>query len=450
MINHHAACIAALGLCLSICGCQTHADTASDRIEFIDNGKIRVGINLDLGGSITYLSKSGSDVNLVNSSDWGRQIQMSHYSGPNPFEPDGHKADPTWRGLGWNPIQSGDCYAHRSTVLDYKNDRKSLYVKCIPMQWPLNNVPGECTFECWITLKDNTAVVKSRLVNHRSDKNQYDGRDQELPAVYTNGPWWKLMTYDGDKPFTKGKLTQIPPVMPWKGWLSTENWSALVNDEGWGLGIWQPGVYRTIGGFAGKPGKGGPKDGPTGYIAPLHREIIDHNITYTYNYVLILGTVEQIRDYVYKQNKPAQQPNWQFTQDRQHWIYRNTTDTGWPIKAELNIGLSNENVQLISPEGLWSAANNKTLYINAAFPANTKSFVVQWERPDSSGFSPAKSVSCEVIKDGKYHVYAVDMTKSSEYKGMISRLQILPNPDGIRDGRLKVKSIGFVKPRSSK
>ncbi len=70
-------------------------------------------------------------------------------------------------------------------------------MKCIPMQWPLNNLPGECAYESFIVLEGNTAEVRSRLVNARSDKNQYLGRHQELPAVYTNRPCYRLMTYRG-------------------------------------------------------------------------------------------------------------------------------------------------------------------------------------------------------------------------------------------------------------
>ena len=152
-------------------------------MSYIDNGRIKLGINLDIGGAITYISKSGSDLNLVNSADLGRQIQMSHYSFPVPFEPDGKKSNPAWTYIGWNPIQSGDVAGNKSKVLAHKNDGKSIYVKCIPMHWPLDNVPGECTFECWITLKQNIIQVKSRMLNNRPDKIKYPARGQEMPAV---------------------------------------------------------------------------------------------------------------------------------------------------------------------------------------------------------------------------------------------------------------------------
>jgi len=81
-----------------------------DRVEkmsYIENGFIKLGIDLNLGGAITYLSDKVKDENIINNWDWGRQVQMSFYSGPVPFEPDGKKAHKAWTFIGWNPIQSG-------------------------------------------------------------------------------------------------------------------------------------------------------------------------------------------------------------------------------------------------------------------------------------------------------------------------------------------------------
>ena len=184
-------------------------------MSYVDNGTIRVGINLEIGWAITYVSPvspSDSAENIINSHDWGRQVQMSFYSGPTPFVPNGKEPSPTWRFLGWNPIQAGDCYGHGSKVIAHENDGKTLYVKCIPMQWPLNNEPGECTFETWISLEANAVRVRSQINNARADKTQYPARGQELPAVYTNGNYYRLFTYAGNVPFTGGELRQITKV----------------------------------------------------------------------------------------------------------------------------------------------------------------------------------------------------------------------------------------------
>ncbi len=433
-------------------GCSSVSNTKPD-MSFIQNSKIKLGIDLDMGGSITYISKAGSSLNLVNSADLGRQIQMSHYSYPVPFEPDGKKADPTWTGIGWNPIQSGDVAGNKSKVLAYKNDGKSIYVKCIPMHWPLTNVPGECTFECWITLKDNTVQVKSRMVNNRPDTNFYPARGQELPAVYTNGPWWRLMTYIGDKPYTGGELTQTPAAFLWKIVTPTENWSALVNNEGWGLGIYEPGVYTIAGGFAGKPGKGGPKDGPTGYIAPEMDQILDHNIDTAYQYVLILGTVKEIRDYVYKQPRPATQPQWVFDKDRYYWTYGNAIDTGWPIKGELDVDLSKSDASINGPKIFIQADKNPVLYIKAAFKTEQKQMTLVWEKQRwSEIIDMGQADPCEmytttfpVTGDGEYRVYAIELKGKPNWSGVISRLRII-SPVGADGQRVQIKSIGFKRP----
>src|SRR5208337_1863850 len=113
------------------------------------------------------LSRSGAELNLVNSYDCGRQIQMSYYSGPVPFATAGKQPKPEWRFIGWNPIQVGDAFGNASKLLEQSNDSKQIYVKCVPLHWPLDNVAGECTYECWFTLDGPAVHARCRLLNHR-------------------------------------------------------------------------------------------------------------------------------------------------------------------------------------------------------------------------------------------------------------------------------------------
>jgi hypothetical protein len=417
-------------------------------MRYLDNGHIRLGVDLNIGGAITYLAPSGSDRNVVNSHDWGRQIQMSFYSGPNPFAPNGKKPTPAWAGLGWNPIQSGDYAGNRSRVLKTTTDGKTLYVESIPMQWPLDNEPGECVFESWITLDGNVAHVASRLTNRRSDLTQYSGRSQELPAIYTNGPYYRLMTYNGDRPFTGDSLAQIPQKppgsgFPWTPWQATENWAALVDDSGWGLGVCEPGLYKFLGGFSGSPGKGGPKDAPTGYIAPLHVDILDHDIVYGYRYDLILGTLAEIRAYAVAQAPKSLVPDYRFVADRRHWHYANAEDIGWPVQGELNVKLARKGPQLIGPDGFWSAEKAPTLYITAAFQTAPGDATVFFNRHDAPAFSAERSVRFRIIPDGKYHTYAVPLSSSAEYRGAITGLRLDPGPGGGAGDRVRIRYIGF-------
>lgn len=94
------------------------AGTETSRMSWLDNGQIRLGVDLTIGGAITYLADSSGQDKVINSHDWGRHVQMSFYSGPTPFEPNGKKPRPDWASLGWNPIQSGDGYGYRSKGID--------------------------------------------------------------------------------------------------------------------------------------------------------------------------------------------------------------------------------------------------------------------------------------------------------------------------------------------
>jgi len=100
-----------------------------ERMSYLDNGQVKVGVDLNLGGAITWLSR-GKGENMVNSYDYGRQIQMSYYSGPVPYETAGQKPANHWKHLGWNPVQAGDDFHHGSKVLEHTNDGRIIHVKC--------------------------------------------------------------------------------------------------------------------------------------------------------------------------------------------------------------------------------------------------------------------------------------------------------------------------------
>ena len=427
------------------------------KMEYIDNGIIKLGVNLALGGSITYIADSKTGKNVVNNWDWGRQVQMSFFAHPVPYVENEQKPKKHWEHIGWNPIQAGDDYGNGSKVVEFEKKETSIYVKCVPMQWPLNNIPGECTYECWIELKDNTVQVRARLNNARSDTNKYIGRHQELPAVYSNGEYYRLLTYRGTKPFTYDKVNRIfkktGSGFPWDYWLATENWAALVNEKDWGLGIYKPDNYLFIGGFAGKEGRGGTHDSPTGYIAPLHTEILDHNITYDYTYTLIVGSLSDIRDYAVERGRNMGLPDWQFEKDRQHWHYQATdekgTDAGWPINGYIQLDLGKQGMAAISPPRLWKAESAPILHINAAFKTSQKKSQIAWmkykiDNPNPY-FSAGNSVGFDVVGDGDFRTYTINLKSAESYTGMLSYLMFKPIMQPERDGWVKIKRIWFSK-----
>ncbi len=283
--------------------CASAAPEGPTYDEYLDNGVIRVGVEVDeYGGAITHLSLSGRGRNLVNNHDRGRQIQQSYYAG-DPLDRTSEGQRKNWSPWPWNPIQVGDTYGNSAKVEAIFNDGQLIYVKTIPLLWDMNNETAECYFEMWIRLNENTVHVQNRLTSHRSDdKWSVSRRAQELPAVYTIADLFRLKTYEGPEPFTRGPLIEIenngPPWATWGSVPSTEKWAALVNDELWGVGVYNRETELFTGGFHGTRG-GGEFDNSTGYVSPLKSVALQKHDTLTYEYYLIVGTLDEIRAFAY-------------------------------------------------------------------------------------------------------------------------------------------------------
>jgi len=387
---------------------------------------------------------------VVNSRDLGRQIQQSYYSGPATFDPRRNQAS-QWKPWPWNPIQSGDCFGHRAAVLSKSNNGRQIYVKTRPMQWALNNVPAQATFETWITLEDHAAWVRCRLKNHRTDtKRQFVGYYHECPAVLTVGTLHRLFTYEGLEPFAKGKLAELPrSPPPWRYFQATENWAAHVDRNNWGVGVFHPGAVLFSGGFHGRPGAGGPDDDPVGYMAPIRGDVLDHNIVYDYRYALILGTLSQIRDFVYA-HRPDRRPDYRFLVDRQHWFCLGG-DAGFPMKGCLRMNLAGSCPTLLGPPTAWRAADVPRLYIKAAYHLSNSApetavarlywKVNQESMPWVTEIAESQSVTFPVIADGQYHVYALDLASCPAYQGTITQLRFDPVVRGSAGDTVDVKYI---------
>ncbi len=281
------------------------ASEAPDPI--LDNGVLTLKLDVTRGGAISWLSLSGSNRSIVNIADEGRYIQQSYYAGKS-LDRKSEGQSPNWSPWSWNPIQVGDAFRNRAKILDIQKNGNTLYVKCIPMLWDMNNKPAEAEMEQWTTLSGNVLTVRNKITCLRTDNIYAEGisNDQELPAVYPISALKNLYTYIGDAPFTNAPVSNPVTVFLssgfWGRYLNetvTENWMAYVDDNKWGLGVYNPLCKNFIAGMAGQPG-GEATSGSTSYIAPVKKEILNKNSVYEYEYYLIVGTVSEIRSKIYQ------------------------------------------------------------------------------------------------------------------------------------------------------
>ncbi len=401
------------------------------RMSWLDNGEVKVGVDLNHGGAIVFLARQGGE-NLINNFDLGRQVQLSFFSGPVPFAADGQRPAKHWEHIGWNPIQTGDDFKNASLLLAHENDGRVLHVKCQPMQWPLNNVPGDCTFDSWLELDGPVLKARARLNNDRSDHTQYSARLQELPAVYGNASLHRVVSYTGPLPFTGGEPVAVPKptgTHPWSLWQGTEGWAALLDDNDQGLGLITPGRVFFTGGFAGRPGPNDTFGNSTGYLAGQALEILDHNIAYEFRYELVVGSLKEIRARA-AAVRPTGLPAWTFANDRQGWHYQNATDEGWPIKGCLKVRLETDDPQMVSPHILWQAEDAPYLIIDAAFHTTQRSATLFWQRLNRPAPGKEDQVSFPIEPDGAYHRYVIRLADCPSYRGAMIRLRFDPVPAG--------------------
>jgi len=427
---------------------QARAATSS-----LDNGTVQITVDLDKGGGIVGFNPSGSTNNVINYYDLGRDCQQSYYSGPSQFKPAGATQNSKWNPWPWNPVQAGDCYNNKATLINWSNDGTTLYVKSRPKQWALSNYDADCVVEQWITLSGSVATVQNRLINARSDTNQYQAMSQELPALYTWSKLTELWTYSGTQPFTGGALTKIVNTQPnWAYFRATEGWAAYTASSGTkqGVGVFLPGNCSFVGGFAGTLNSGTQASANTGYIAPIRYEVIDHNIVYGFTYQLMLGTLSDIRKWALD-HKPDLKPNFYFKGTRAGWTYQVASDSGYPIPADhLRVNVNTSDPQMWGPECSFQAAEVPKLYIRAAVycsagtPTTAQLF---WEKDNgASAMSEAQSTSLTLINDGQYHMYTLNLSNNSSWTGQISRLRFDPVYNGTTGDYVKVSAITSTAP----
>jgi hypothetical protein len=250
---------------------------------FIDNGELRLGIKKSSGGCIGYLSRSGTNRNVLNHFDRGRLVQQSYYG-----ERDGTVwGKQPWR---WNPVQGGDYKGTGAKILELKMEKERIYTKTLPRHWSGCVDLPEVTMEQWIQLTGAVAHVRFKMAYNGT--NTHPIQAQEIPALFIEPEYGLLVLYDGAKPWTNGALTRSEPGWPNESRRMTEHWAAYMNHEGFGIGAYVP-IASELTCY--RYGREGTEKGACSYFAPITRFAIKPGLVFEYEVFLTLGKTREIR-----------------------------------------------------------------------------------------------------------------------------------------------------------
>lgn len=267
------------------------------RLVRVSNEFVSIGVDLDHGGAITWLSTESETApdklrgkNLINNYDLGRQLQMSHYAAPNPFVPEGHEVFPEWKKLGWNAVQAGDHFGNGSEVTEISHDETSIKLRCRPMQWPLDNAVSEAEFEMTIQLDGPIVRVHCLSEFDRSDNFEPEDRHQEIPALYVVSELSRICS-----PGEHGIETVTQKVKDkWTRWTPSLPWAAVVDDSDFGVGLLSKDLDFITGGLAGEKGSTDIYSVSTVYFAPVKKAKLPKTGTFEYDFAVTVGDLEQI------------------------------------------------------------------------------------------------------------------------------------------------------------
>lgn len=256
---------------------------------YLDNGKVRVGMNLHAGGSIGWLSKSQSPDNLLNSFDHGRYMQQSFYG-----DVDGSD----WNGKPWryNPVQGGSWKGVPAAMLDHKETATDSYVKTRPRQWASGVLVEDMIMEQWLKLEGDQVHLRYRM--HYTGKTSHKPRHQEMPAVFVTPRCDTLVFCEK----ISGELVRKQPGQSNEYFHTKEPWLAWVDVAQDGVGVFFPGTdfltaYRVRNG----------NKGDVSYAAPLRTLALTPGYELEYRVVLVLGKLDRMRQAFASLSKPQPQ-----------------------------------------------------------------------------------------------------------------------------------------------
>lgn len=277
---------------------------------------LRIGYNAAYGNSITYLSSEkysvgiaggklvfgsergeGRNANLLNRYDKSRSFAQNYYGSLNPPYNPSVLFDELWK---YNPVQGGDAYGNNSRLLDFYSDDKKLRLKVRPLDRAKNFSPCDSIMETEYSLDGKLLKMKSSFI----DFSMYDHRwrklrAQELPSLFLT-PLLDKFFYVKDKTPVVQENLGYWAEMPFKSeqhFIVSGNYSAWLNGDGFGVGLYSPHTKHHYAGRLALSGEDFSKDDAEScsYTAAIGYFDLKNFETVSYEAYLTIGHKDEIR-----------------------------------------------------------------------------------------------------------------------------------------------------------
>ena len=270
----------------------------------IDNGTIKIGIDREMGASLTWLSWTEHPKNVINIHDPGRLIQQSYYAGKQ-LDRSADGQSKAWNPWPWNPIQGGGVGSW-ATVNEFKiiegsedkDKAQTLFGETIPKLWDMPNEDADAIMRQWTGFEPDmpdVVVVRCELICKRDPKDRWGpavARHQEVPACYFTRNFSKFASYLGEG---KWRAESQAPGPPWGKATPPRKAMGCFNAEGNGIAIFSPCATEHWNfGPHGGGNSSESNDAPCVHLAPIAKAKIGPKSSLTYRYWMIVGTESSI------------------------------------------------------------------------------------------------------------------------------------------------------------
>lgn len=431
-------------------------------VQYIDDGTTKIGFGKPIGGAIIHISYGGG-ANLVNTNfndngtfegneapDTGRSGGWSMYGNPGNGYTEGGQSTSVYFDTGFNWVHGGSVYKNYSPITWYERRTVAgfgevVYIRTVPYQWALVNIPGKGVFHNWYWIDSNHVIRYYTIIENNRDDTQrvYEFRQQEGPFIYPIAPLWHHYVYAGTAPGTSGSLTAINPEEPEEcgcpnnlkfGTQTTasEGYVASVSDAGQAL-VLIPQHNSNFHTFQVLSRGGDNNSNASSYINSATNMNFDENSTTAFGGYVYAGAWSGFRSWFNAAGITRPGFSWSFgTRQMAGWYPQNSEakyngDNRYQFRF-VRAGGTGFGGLFFSPINIYKPSEIPYIYIKGKF-SNVSKILIRWYKSGQTELQALQAIGgqtryWDVIGDGVERTYAIPMSGVTNWDGIISQIRI--------------------------